>query len=245
MATVKVGQILTNNQNCEYKVIEHKNSRHVRIQFLDEHKHELVTTDWKAKMGSIENPFHRSVRGKGYLGVGEFSGKIGSYGRHAYLKWQGVLARCYGEKYDTGSYADATVCEDWHDFQKFAEWCSSQKNYDMGFDIDKDIINIGNKHYSPENCCLVHPEINRMVIDFSLVDIRKNMGLQYDEKRRKYRAMASVGGYKKHIGTFKDFDEAKAAYIELKKQYFKNMVIVHKDNIDMRAAKSLWSWKES
>jgi hypothetical protein len=54
------------------------------------------------------------------------------------------------------------VCNEWHNFQNFAEWFC--KNYcDASMDkwqLDKDIIVPGNRVYSPETCCFVPNAVN-------------------------------------------------------------------------------------
>ena len=55
---------------------------------------------------------------------------------------------------------DCTVDERWHNFQNFAEWYYD--NYIEGYHLDKDILFKGNKIYSPETCCFVPQEINKL-----------------------------------------------------------------------------------
>lgn len=247
MSDFKVGDILSNTQGSDYTIIEYKNSRNVIVEFNDAHKHQAKIRAYALKTGMIRNPFHPSVSGVGYIGVGEFSSSANNIGKVAYTKWQSMLERCYEKdskdlKYP--AYSDCSVHTDWHNFQNFAKWFVSQKHHDAGYDIDKDILITGNRVYSEDTCCLVPPEINNMAVSLRFIGVRKPMGISYNKKSRKYIAKICMGGYQKYIGSYKTLEQASAAYIELKKRYFKNMAIVHKDRLDRKVIEALWYWEE-
>ena len=242
MSDFKVGDVLTNNQGCNYTVVEYKNSRHVVIEFNDNHKHQVTVRAHALKTKNIRNPFYPTVQGVGYIGAGDFTSAKGSVGREAYVKWQSMLERCYSNKDRHSAYFDCSVHSDWHNFQVFAKWCVSQKYYGSGYDIDKDILVTGNRVYSENTCCLVPSEINAMVIGLRFINGNSDMGVVYNESARKYIAKVCVGKYQKYIGSYKTLKEARRAYIELKKRYFKNMVIVHNDRIELNVARALWDW---
>ena len=69
------------------------------------------------------------------------------------------------------SYKGVEVCEEWYNFQNFAEWCETQKFLNAkdvkgkSYQLDKDILVKGNKIYSPDTCCFVPPEINSLFIN--------------------------------------------------------------------------------
>lgn len=242
MDSFKVGDVLTNNQGSDYTIVEYRNSRHVVIEFNDNYKHQVVIRAHALKTNNIRNPFYPTVQGIGYIGVGDFTSVKGSIGREAYVKWQSMLERCYSNKDKHSAYDDCSVHPDWHNFQNFAEWCVSQKYYGAGYDIDKDILVTGNRIYSKDACCLVPEEINAMVVGLRFIGAKNDIGVDYNESTRKYVAKVSVGKYQKYIGSYKTLEEAREAYIDLKKRYFKNMVIVHNDRIELKVAKALWNW---
>lgn len=77
--------------------------------------------------------------------------------------WRNMLARCYDEhnrnKYPT--YAECSVCDEWHIFSNFLNWYKENNPY--GFELDKDILHKDNKVYSPDTCCFVPKAINVLV----------------------------------------------------------------------------------
>lgn len=58
-------------------------------------------------------------------------------------------------------YSECSICDEWLEYQKFAEWENGQNMKDgVNYHIDKDILNKGNKRYSPENCRLIPASLN-------------------------------------------------------------------------------------
>lgn len=79
--------------------------------------------------------------------------------RPAYIRWRGMMTRCYDVKnsnYDRYGERGVTVCEDWKDYDVFSKW--HVENSIEGWDIDKDIL--GGTIYSPEHCVFVPHAIN-------------------------------------------------------------------------------------
>ena len=74
-------------------------------------------------------------------------------------KWASMIERCYAGK--TKNYSDVFVCDEWLTFSNFKKWMEKQdwKNKSL----DKDVMIIGNKTYSPEGCCFIPREINSLI----------------------------------------------------------------------------------
>lgn len=74
--------------------------------------------------------------------------------------WTGLLERALSEKFKNKcpTYKDVTVCKEWLRFSNFANWAISE--YHEGLEIDKDILSMGPKIYSPYTCCFVPQFIN-------------------------------------------------------------------------------------
>ncbi len=110
-----------------------------------------------------DNEIKRTVQGVGYLGDGIYKASVKGKKTQAYVIWCDILRRCYNEKrlkkYPT--YKGCTVCDEWHNFQNFAEWFYENYPKDGNrYDLDKDIKFNGNKVYGPETCIFVSHEKN-------------------------------------------------------------------------------------
>lgn len=124
-----------------------------------------------------------------------------------YKIWRNMLERCYCEKTQEKfpTYKGCTVCEEWHLFSNFKKWFHD--NYVEGWELDKDILFINNKMYSPQTCCFVPREINSFL---RRSDVNKQAGI-YPTQNGKYAAIIRVDGKQKRLGVFNSFMEAKEA----------------------------------
>ena len=102
---------------------------------------------------NVVNPFAKSVFGIGYLGKGPYN----STGHDkAYRVWRSMISRCYDPKGHQSTYNECTVCDEWHNFQNFAQWYSENHPQDgKDYELDKDSLVIDNKEYSPTKCCFL------------------------------------------------------------------------------------------
>ena len=108
-----------------------------------------------------------------------------------YDKWKNMLVRCYSEKEHEKrpNYKDCIVCEEWLTFSNFKKWMEDQ-DY-IGKHLDKDLIEEGNKVYSPEKCLFLSPLVNTFMIT------RKNdrgkylLGVSLENKSERFRSECS------------------------------------------------------
>ncbi|QCQ57941.1 putative DNA binding protein [Rheinheimera phage vB_RspM_Barba22A] len=80
-----------------------------------------------------------------------------------YMKWASMIARVKPDyiKYCKPSYVECTICEEWKHLSNFVKWVDEQPNKNwMNYHLDKDLLVLGNKHYSPDTCCFLEPRIN-------------------------------------------------------------------------------------
>ncbi|AUR83619.1 hypothetical protein NVP1038O_09 [Vibrio phage 1.038.O._10N.286.51.C2] len=110
--------------------------------------------------GAVRDKMYPSYYGVGFVGYGSH---VASNRNIAYRRWAAMLQRCYSPKWHEKhpTYIECEVCEEWQEFQVFADWF--EENYPNDgdcYDLDKDIRVLGNKVYSPETCKFVTREEN-------------------------------------------------------------------------------------
>lgn len=129
------------------------------------------------------------------VGVNDYLGRviIDNKAILSYQTWKDMIIRCYGNR--ERGYKDCKVCDEWLKFSNFKKWFD--ENYKEGYVLDKDIINFGNKEYSPNNCIFVPSAIN----------IVFKTSKRYGIHGTKYGTFSATYNNKR-IGTFRDRKEA-------------------------------------
>lgn len=155
-----VGYIGLSNSGLKYEIVRYQNSKKITIRFI-ESGYETNTSCARIIDGAIKDLLSPSVCGIGFIGVGIHSKKSNP---SAYAKWKDMLTRCYSESYQSRqrTYIGCSVCDEWHNFQIFAEWFGVESASVDGHDLqlDKDMKVSGNKIYGPMFCCLVSHKVN-------------------------------------------------------------------------------------
>lgn len=240
----RIGEKHINNQGLEFEIIDYKGSANVTIEYSDGFiAYNVQYTHIKSK--SVSNPYHKSVCGVGFLGVGIHKTKINNKDTHTYSIWSGVLRRCYSEKSQEKrpTYKDVTVCEEWHNFQNFAQWVEENYNPEtmQGWHLDKDILIKGNKIYSPETCCFVPLEINGMLKSTSLRNNTGIIGVSYNKKYDNYRTWLPKN--KKGSRNFKTPEEAFEKYKKTREEHIKEVANLWKDKIEPKVYQALMNYQ--
>lgn len=157
------GTIHQTNMNGDIEIIEYRHSSDILVRFVDT-GYEVSAKSGSIRLGQVKDRLKITVAGVGFIGKG--TKYLASH--PAYAVWGAMLKRCYVES--TESYRNyggsgVTVCDEWHDFQVFADWYV--KNYpdsDVPHQLDKDKNAKGNtKIYSPETCCFLTCQQNTEV----------------------------------------------------------------------------------
>lgn len=139
------------------------------------------------------------VCGKGVYREGKYKAKVNEKHTKEYLVWHSMISRCYNKNYHGyNNYKDVEVCDEWLDFQTFAEWFNN--NY---YSIDNDVVILEkdyktfaydlSKNYTPNNCIFVPQCFNKMIVfqhEVTLdlpVGIKRNGELYTMEFNNKYK----------------------------------------------------------
>lgn len=142
-----------------------------------------------------------------------------------YYIWHGMIQRCYDKKFQDNhpTYKGCTVCDEWKFFSNFQKWFSDSANgYKNGYHLDKDILQKGNKIYSPQTCCFVPTEINTLFTKTNKLRGDLPIGVQHYANGR-YKVLLQYHGYPKYLGVFNTVQEAFSVYKSAKEEYIKEL----------------------
>lgn len=238
---VEVGQVIENFYGCKFEVIEQLPDAKCRIKFLDEFGYEKVVLRNDAKRG-IRNPYRRAYAGVGYIGEGYYSPENS---RHLFTIWSNMLTRCYDEdalkKHIT--YKGCWVDDIWHSFQNFAMWCEYQPEFkNKDWCLDKDIVERGNKVYSPDTCSFVPVEINNL---FTLRGNKRGkypLGVHKEKRSGRFIAQINREGRRVCLGRYDTPEAAFLVYKDAKEEVIRSLANKYKGSINSAVYESLINW---
>jgi len=146
-----------------------------------------------------------------------------------YQMWKDMLIRCYSEKWQAKkpTYLGCTVAKEWHSASAFVEWCAV--NWSEGYQIDKDLLIAGNKHYSPDTCTFLPLQLNTL-LELS-GKTRGLLPLGVSKHQRKYTAQIRIDGATKYLGTFSCPFNAHATWQKAKAENIRVMADRYRDSI--------------
>jgi hypothetical protein len=203
------------NNSGKYTVIEYFDNLNTTIQFEDGTILKNITTN-RIRTGVIKNYNYPSFCSKGRIGYGKYSP---NEDKKALSSWKNMLVRCYNEKQldKNLSYNNAIICEEWHNFQNYAEWF--YENYDesnmRGWVLSKGILAKNNKTYSPETCCFAPQELNKIIREEKVDRKEYPIGVY---KRGTYISCFNnkqIAGYETAEKAFENYKERKESYIKV------------------------------
>ena len=147
--------------------------------------------------------------------------------------WKDMIMRTTDSWYKEikPTYKDCTVSENFKGFNYFHDWCLQQRGYGLAnFELDKDILIKGNKHYSEDTCCLVPKQINMLFIYPSDKKSNLPLGVSYNKSNGYYVSCVSTCDGK-IVKYSKTPEEAFIKYKEDKENHIKSMANKFKDSI--------------
>lgn len=195
--------------------------------------------------GSIKCPYEPRVCGKGYIGEGIYKSRDINGKLRVYEIWNHILQRCYDEehRYNNKTYIDCYVCDEWLNYQNFAEWYENNYYEIIGevMHIDKDILLKGNRVYSPETCIFVPQRINNLFT--SNKTNRNNYLGVYKCSNGLYKSSCNNLQKQEHLGYFNTPEEAFMAYKTYKEQLIKQTADEYKDYIPYKLYEALYNYE--
>lgn len=137
----------------------------------------------------------------------------------SYTTWKNMIVRCYSESFQERqpTYKDCTVCKEWLTYSNFKAFYDAY--YVDGWQLDKDLLIVGNKVYSPETCIFIPRELNLLLTDNESLRGKHPKGVSFNKALNKYHAVCKANGKPRHIGFFSTPEEASKAYQEFKAKH--------------------------
>ena len=160
----------------------------------------------------------------------------------AFISWKNMIRRIYnGYGRFAKCYENCVICEEWLDYGVFKNWYENQRGCGLKYELDKDLLGNG-KLYSPETCCLLPRELNRMISDRKTKNRELPTGVKRSGKR--FFAQALIGTAEKtyiYLGNFDTQEEASNAYKAFRKKRIAETAQFYYDKgeLDERAYNSL------
>lgn len=243
MGKYYIGDRGTNKEGYTVEVVKIKPERQITVKVIDSGEEFDIDYSY-LKSGNFSNPFHRSVAGVGYFGVGKFIAKVDGKHTIEYTDWNSMLKRCYVSKEARTSYKDKEVSEGWKCFQDFAEWATNQPNFGKeGWDLEKDLIIKGNKVYSAETCVYLPREVNSFIKRKRMNDLPLGVDIAYKYNGTPYyRVQGREDGKNINLGSFYNVEDAFDAYKVHKESLAKKLAAKWKSDIPEVAYKALLNY---
>ena len=182
------------------------------------------------------------------VGVNDWVGNISVGGKMImeYYLWQDMLRRCFSEmlKQKKPTYKDVTCSKEWLSMTSFIEDVSQMKGFGLsGWELDKDILQKGNKLYSKDTCCFVPSEVNNLLIKRDNFRGEYPVGVCFDKYAGKFKAQLAINGKVKSLGRFTTAEEAFQAYKLAKEVQIKVVAQKWKHLLDNRVFQALMSYE--
>jgi len=182
------------------------------------------------------------------VGVNDWIGDISVGGKliRKYQLWANMLQRCFsdGLKQKRPTYEGVACSKEWLSMTKFIEDVSQMRGYGLsGWQLDKDIIQKGNKLYSKDTCCFVPTEVNLLLTKSDRIRGEYPVGVCFDKHAGKFVAKLAINGKQKNLGRFTTPEEAFQVYKLAKEAYIKVVAQQWQHLLDERVFQALMTYE--
>ena len=237
--------ILYESSSGKFKIISYKDSKNVRVKFIDT-GYETSVQLGNIKSGKVKDRYLPSVYGVGIIGDKYQVSEDGVHTKE-YGLWKNMLRRCYSDTYKKKypTYIDCKCSENFKSYEYFYEWCNEQIGFgNEGFELDKDLLTKGNKVYSENSCIFIPTEINTLLVKSEASRGECLIGVYWSNTNKAFvaRVNKSKGG-SEWLGLFNTEIEAFNAYKVAKESFVKEQAEKWKSQIDERAYNALMKYE--
>jgi len=177
--------------------------------------------------GTYSCPNDPTVYGIGRRGFGKHVAFVGRKQTKVYDVWFSMLRRCYCPIALKLSphYKNVTVCDEWLDFNVFADWF--EETYIGRYHLDKDLRKTDDIHrvYSPSTCCWLPINVNSFMTNVKSTNTYNGMIGIVKHSDNNYSMYIKDFIKNKSIRTngFKTPEEANNAYLKARKLQAENV----------------------
>lgn len=245
-----IGQQLATNSNWNYTIEKYISPYEVHCRMQDGSL-EIVTAK-NAKFGGFKPVMQPSVCDVGYVGQGRFTSGIKVKGEDApekiYAYWHRMIGRCFNPNEivkSTGRrYIFVSVNKEWFNFQNFAEWAIRQPNWNLGYELDKDLLGNG-WEYSESNCTFLPADVNIFLSENWKKDVHDlPIGVNYlkpgtSGAKVGYVSRCHTAKGREYLGYFDDPMDAHYAYKKAKEAYARVLAEKYKDTLTKESYEKL------
>jgi len=155
-----------------------------------------------------------------------------------YITWVNMLKRCYSASYQLNkpTYVGCESCDEWLFFSNFKAWMEKQDWH--GKYLDKDILLLGNKTYSPQTCLFVSPLVSSFLKSESDFSEERADGVYYDKKNKVFKSDCCnpITGKREFVGRY---NSEAIAHIAWKKRKHELACQIADIQTDIRVANAL------
>lgn len=142
-----------------------------------------------------------------------------------YQRWASLLNRVYSADFKLRSptYAACTLDPTWLSFMTFRAWMETQDW--QGKELDKDLLDQGNKHYGPDTCVFISPALNKLLClkgnargPYPLGVSRTKLAV-----KKQFKAQCYFYGKQTFLGQYSTPEEAALVYKKAKLAYIADL----------------------
>ena len=238
----RVGEKGINNFGSQMIILRYRGTYDMDVYFPEYDSVVSEVTYDRFLKGNVKCLYEPRVCGIGFLGEGKYDVQIHN---EIYGTWKKMIQRGYSDvvKKCQRTYQDVSVCDEWHNFQNFAEWYENNY-YQVGNEkmhLDKDILHKGNNIYSPSTCIFVPERINALFTKAN--KMRGDCPIGVSKHQGKYQASCNFGEGSRYIGLYESKENAFEMYKYTKENYIKQIADEYKSLIPNKLYNALYKYE--